>query len=113
VLHDEADREQARVVAAYGVLNARASLRRSWGVEDDLVDAVRAELLAGGAANAAHLVPDRVVEDIAITDTTPARVGARAASIGASEMAVPADDVATVAERVAWARAVLGARPAS
>ena len=45
-------RERARVIAAYGVLNASKALRASWGVDDEHFAAVRAALVQGGASNA-------------------------------------------------------------
>jgi hypothetical protein len=48
-----------------------------------------------------------VVDDVADPDPDPARHAAVAARIGAHDLAVPAYDVASVADRVAWARAVL------
>ena len=73
VVHDERDRERVRVIAAYGVVNASPELRSRWGVDDDLAARVRAALVAGGAAAAAHLVPDHVVDDVADPDPRPAR----------------------------------------
>jgi 5,10-methylenetetrahydromethanopterin reductase len=107
VVHDEIDRARVRVIAAYGIVNASPDLRRRWGVDDDLVGRVRAALVGGGAATAVHLVPDHVVDDVADPDPDPARHAAVAARIGAHDLAVPAYDVASVADRVAWARAVL------
>ena len=103
-------RERARVIAAYGVLNASKSLRASWGVDDDHLAAVRAALVRGGASNAVSLVPDHVLDDILVPDPDPKALGARARSIGATDMAVPAFSIESVPDRVAWARSVLAAR---
>lgn len=109
VVHGPADRERAGVIAAYGVVNASPQLRQRWGIGPDLVAAVRAALVSGGAAAAASLVPGAVVDDVAFTDAEPARLAVHARAIGASELAFPAYEVATVAARVSWARAVLAA----
>jgi 5,10-methylenetetrahydromethanopterin reductase len=108
VAHDERDRARVRVIAAYGILNASLDLRAHWGVDDDLVASVRAALVAGGATAAAHLVPEHVVDDVADPDPSPAHHAAVASRIGAHHLAVPAYDVASVGDRVVWARAVLG-----
>jgi hypothetical protein len=113
VIHDDADRDRARVIAAYGLLNARPALRAAWGVGDDLAAEVRRALVAGGAAAATHLVPAHVVDDIAVTDPDPHRLAARARAIGASQLAFPAHDIESVPARVGWARAVLAASPAA
>ena len=106
VVHDERDQDRCGD-AAYGIVNASPDLRRSWGVDDDLVARVRAALVGGGAAAAAHLVPDHVVDDVADPDPRPPRHAAVAARIDAQHLAVPAYDVQSVGERVAWAHAVL------
>ena len=69
-------RERARVIAAYGVLNASKALRASWGVDDEHFAAVRAALVAGGASNAVSLVPDHVLDDILVPDPDPKALGA-------------------------------------
>jgi alkanesulfonate monooxygenase SsuD/methylene tetrahydromethanopterin reductase-like flavin-dependent oxidoreductase (luciferase family) len=109
VIHGDDDRVRARAIATYGVLNAVPVLRERWGVDDALAAEIRAALVAGGPASAAYLVPAHVVDDVADPDPDPARHGAVAARIGADAVAVPAHDLTTVAERVAWARAVLDA----
>jgi hypothetical protein len=103
VVHDDGDKARVRVIAAYGIVNASPELRRRWSVEEDLVTRVRAALVGGGATAAAHLVPDHVVDDVADPDPDPARHAVVAARIGADHLAVPAYDVASVANRVAWA----------
>jgi 5,10-methylenetetrahydromethanopterin reductase len=110
VVHQPSDRDRAGVIAAYGVVNASAGLRASWGISPALVDEVRAALVGGGAAAAAHLVPAHVVDDVALPTADPEVAAGHAARIGADEIAVPAFDIATVGERVAWARRVLAAR---
>ena len=100
-------RERARVIAAYGVLNASKALRASWGVDDEHYAAVREALVRGGASSAVALVPDHVLDDILVPDPDPKALAARARSIGATDMAVPAFSIDSVPDRVAWARAVL------
>ena len=97
-------RERARVIAAYGVLNASNALRKSWGVDDEHFAAVRAALVRGGASSAVELVPDHVLDDILVPDPDPKALAVRARSIGATDMAVPAFSIDSVADRVAWAR---------
>jgi 5,10-methylenetetrahydromethanopterin reductase len=107
VVHSANDAGRARAIAAYGVLNASADLRAAWGIGDDLVEQVRAALLAGGAGAAASLVPRHVVDDVASPDADVDRHAGFAARIGARHLAVPAHDVRLVGDRVSWARAVL------
>ena len=102
-------RERARVIAAYGVLNASKALRASWGVDDEHFAAVRDALVRGGASSAVSLVPDHVLDDILVPDPDPTALAVRAGSIGATDMAVPAFSIESVPDRVAWARAVLSA----
>jgi alkanesulfonate monooxygenase SsuD/methylene tetrahydromethanopterin reductase-like flavin-dependent oxidoreductase (luciferase family) len=107
VVHVPADAERARAIAAYGVLNANATLRAAWGVDDGLVGAVRAALLAGGAGAAASLVPQHVADDVASPDPDVDRHADLAGRIGARHLGVPAHDLQVVGDRVAWARTVL------
>ena len=83
------------------------ALRASWGVDNEHLAAVRAALVRGGASNAVSLVPDHVLDDILVPDPDPKALGARARSIGATDMAVPAFSIESVPDRVAWARSVL------
>jgi hypothetical protein len=55
-------------------------------------------------------VPAHVVDDVALPSADPAVAAGHADRIGAAEVAVPAFDIASVPDRVAWARAVLAAR---
>jgi hypothetical protein len=64
-------------------------------------------LVSGGAAAAQELVPQAALDDLVVQDPDPGRVGELAASIGATALALPAFSVDEVADRVAWARAVL------
>jgi 5,10-methylenetetrahydromethanopterin reductase len=107
VAHRPEDRDRARVIAAYGVLNAASELRERWGVDAALVEEIRAALVGGGAEAAAHLVPSHVVDDVVSPEPDADRHAETARSLGAEHMAVPAHDVALVREHVAWAREVL------
>jgi 5,10-methylenetetrahydromethanopterin reductase len=94
------------VLACYGVTNAAPVVRRCWGLSDADVAAVRAALVAGDVAGARSRVPAQVIDDMVRRDSDPAALAGRARSLGITALAVPAFAVATVAERVAWARAV-------
>ena len=107
VVHADADRERARVIAAYGLLNAASSVLASWDVDDELTARVRAALVGGGAQAAAHLVPEHVLDDVADPDRDPAHHAATARRLGASAMSVPAHAIDDVGDRVAWASEVL------
>jgi 5,10-methylenetetrahydromethanopterin reductase len=107
IVRNEEDLVRARTIAAYGILNASAAVRSAWGVEASLVAEVRSALVAGGAAAAVSLVPERVVADVAMIDPTVEVLARRAAAIGASAMAVPAYATREVADQVSEAREVL------
>jgi len=109
VVHDAGDRERARVIAAYGVLNASPALRARWSVDDALIATIRAALVRGGAGAAAHLVPDHVVEDIAFERPQPEGLAPVARRIGTTGIAFPAYDLDRLGSRVEWARALLAA----
>ncbi len=108
VAHDDASRLLLRRAATYAVLNNRADVRARWGVDPDLVARVRRLLVAGDVATAENLIPDAVGQDLA-TDADPAVAGGVVAHIGAGAIALPVTDVASIGDRVAWARQVLAA----
>jgi 5,10-methylenetetrahydromethanopterin reductase len=112
VAHRPEDRDRARVIAAYGVLNAAPELRERWDIGDRLVEDIRSALVGGGAEAAAHLVPTHVVDDVVSPDPDVARHAGTARSIGAAHLAVPAHDVSLVRQHVAWARDVLASAAA-
>jgi hypothetical protein len=104
----EHDTTLLRRAATYAVLNNRAEVRERWGVSPDLVAQVRQLLVAGDTATAEKVIPDAVIDDLAI-DADPVAAGAIATRIGAASIALPATDPATVGDQVAWARRVLAA----
>jgi hypothetical protein len=106
VEHDDASAALLRRAATYAVLNNRAEVREGWGVSAELVAHVRQLLVAGDTALAEKQIPPSVMDDLT-TDADPAIAGAIAARIGATSIALPATDAATVGDRVAWARRVL------
>ena len=110
--HDSASREYVRSTAAYSVLNSRRVVREGWGLDDEGTDRLRKRLVAGGAGAAADLVPQRAIDDLILAPDVDA-LGARAAGLGISGIALPAFDTETVGRRVAWARAVLDATKAA
>jgi 5,10-methylenetetrahydromethanopterin reductase len=107
--HGGHSRERLLSIAAYSVLNSRAELQARWGLPRSAIDRLRGLLVAGGAAAAQSLVPVEALDDLIINDPDPARVGAAAARLGATSIAVPAFAIDEVADQVAWARAVLDA----
>lgn len=112
LVRSDADHERARTIAAYGILNAGTERRAAWQVSDALVHEVRGRLIAGGAAAAAELVPERVVADVAVLDPDPAALAVRAQMIGAHRIAVPAYAVGEVADQVSFAAGILQRLPA-
>jgi hypothetical protein len=89
------------------VLNSRPSLHAAWGLDRSTVHALRERLVAGGAAAAQELVPVAALDDLILSDPSPAAVAVHAADLGATSVAIPAFSIDEVAARVAWARKVL------
>jgi len=109
VAHDDASAARIRTIAAYSVLNSRPELHRRWGLDLGDVAEIRRRLVGGGAEAAMHLVPPVALTDLVIETRSPLRVAEAVRGLGVGSVAVPAFDVDAVAERVAWATAVLGA----
>lgn len=108
--HGGLSRERVHTIAAYSVLNSRPEVQARWGLERPTLERLRQLLVGGGAAAAQDLVPPAALDDLIIQDPDPVRVGKLASQIGATSLALPAFSVDEVADRVAWARAVLGPR---
>jgi 5,10-methylenetetrahydromethanopterin reductase len=100
-------RERVQTIAAYSVLNSRPELQARWGLSRRGLAELRRLLVGGGAAAAADLVPAAAIDDLIVSDASPAAVGGMAARIGATSLALPAFNISEVKERVAWARQVL------
>ena len=109
VVHDEVSAARIRTIAAYSGLNSNRTLQQSWGLTPATVDEIRRRLVRGGAEAAMELVPPGVVGDLVLPSADPEVAAATARSIGATSLAVPAFDIASVGARVTWARAVLAA----
>jgi 5,10-methylenetetrahydromethanopterin reductase len=105
--HGGESRQRVQTIAAYSVLNSRKEAQMRWGLDRPTLDRLRELLVGGGAAAAQDLVPASALDDLIITDPSPARVGAQARAIGATSIAVPAFSIEDVGDRVAWARGVL------
>lgn len=106
VEHDPSLRPSIMHVAVYASLNTKRSVRLGWGLTDELVERIRAALVAGGTAAAIDLVPEAALADLLVTDTAPAAVAARARSLGVSSIAVPGYSITSVAAHLAWAATV-------
>ena len=109
VVHDDASAARIRTIAAYSVLNSSRALHDRWDLDPSAVAEIRARLVSGGAAAAQHLVPPAALEDLVLADASASSVAAVGRTIGATAIAVPAFDIATVGDRVSWARSVLAA----
>jgi alkanesulfonate monooxygenase SsuD/methylene tetrahydromethanopterin reductase-like flavin-dependent oxidoreductase (luciferase family) len=107
--HGGRSRERLLSIAAYSVLNSRADLQTGWGLSRSNVVRLRELLVGGGAAAAQSLVPRAALDDLVISDSDPANVGAIATQLGATSIAIPAFAIDEIPTRVAWARAVLNA----
>lgn len=105
VEHEPSLRDKIMHVAVYASLNTRPAIRSAWGLHGRLVDRIREHLVAGATAEAAALVPDAALDDL-LVDAAPEGVAVRAASLGATSIAVPGFGVETVAGHVAWARSI-------
>jgi 5,10-methylenetetrahydromethanopterin reductase len=105
--HGDAHRQWVHATAAYSVLNSGPALQSRWGLDHAAVARLRQRLVAGGAASAADLVPPAAINDLLITDPDPASVGALAVKLGATSIALPAFDIASIDKQIAWAKEVL------
>ena len=105
--HGGSSRQRVQTIAAYSVLNSRPELQARWGLSRQGVAELRRLLVGGGAAAAADLVPAAAIDDLIVSDASPAAVGGMAARIGATSLALPAFNISEVKERVAWARQAL------
>lgn len=110
VEHDPSLRASIMHVAVYATLNTRRATRLEWGLTDELVEQIRATLVAGGTAAAVELVPDAALDDLLLADTSPVSVADRGRELGVGSLAVPGFSVETVGAHVAWAAAVESAR---
>jgi alkanesulfonate monooxygenase SsuD/methylene tetrahydromethanopterin reductase-like flavin-dependent oxidoreductase (luciferase family) len=106
--HGGDSRARVRTIAAYSVLNSNAVLHARWGLDAAAMEQLRQRLVGGGAAAAADLVPRAALDDLILADPDPAQVGSLARELGATSLALPAFAIGELAERVAWARQVLG-----
>jgi 5,10-methylenetetrahydromethanopterin reductase len=105
--HDELSSSRLRRAAPYSVLNSRPEIQRSWGLDRQTVAAIRRAVVAGDSPGALKLVPAAVFEDLLLADARPTTVARTVREIGATSLAIPVFETSTVAQRVAWARAVL------
>jgi riboflavin biosynthesis pyrimidine reductase len=105
--HGGQSRQRVRTIAAYSVLNSRRALQARWAVDSATVARVRQLLVGGGATAAQDLVPTAALDDLIVQNADPLAVAEIARSIGATSLAAPVFSIADVAERVAWARAVI------
>lgn len=106
VEHDASLRPSIMHVAVYASLNTRAEVREAWGLDTNLVEQIRAELVRGGTEAAASMVPAEAMRDLVVADARPSSVAARAAALGVTSMAVPGFGVDSIAGHVAWARMI-------
>jgi 5,10-methylenetetrahydromethanopterin reductase len=105
--HGGESRAWARTAAAYSVLNSRGEAQARWGLDRPAVEKLRRQLVAGGAASAADLIPVAALEDLVVSDPDPRLVGSTARRIGATSIGLPVFDPSDLAAQVAWARDVL------
>lgn len=103
---DHGDSGHLDLIAVYGVLNASPGLRRQWGVVEDDVAGIRAALVAGDALEALERVPAAARSDLILPALSAAEAVGIGRSIGATSIAIPAFSVASLPDRLAWARAV-------
>ncbi|MDH3755065.1 MAG: LLM class flavin-dependent oxidoreductase [Acidimicrobiia bacterium] len=106
VAHDESTRRSILNAAVYASINTAASVRESWGLTPERVEAIRAALVGGGTEAAIELVPRAALDDLVGADPAPDRVAARGREIGATSIVVPCYDPVTLPDHITWARAV-------
>jgi len=107
VAHDEETVGRLRQIAAYAVLNSPPRRKAAWGLSTEREAEIRRVLVGGGAQAATELIPRTALDDLVLADPDPAVVGRQAGAIGATGVALPAFELASIGERVEWARRVL------
>lgn len=105
VEHDPSLRDNIMHVAVYAALNTKRSVRESWGLDQELVERIRAKLVAGETAQAGELVPDSALDDLLVS-SEPSTVASRARSLGCTSIAVPGYSISMVGDHVTWATSV-------
>ena len=105
VEHDPSLRDNIMHVAVYAALNTKRSVRESWGLDQELVERIRAQLVAGETAQAGKLVPDSALDDLLVS-SEPSTVASRARSLGCTSIAVPGYSISMVGDHVTWATSV-------
>lgn len=103
VRHDDAPQSSIMHVAVYASLNTAPAVRRTWGLDDTRVQAIRAELVRGDLPAASALVPPAALNDLIFEDPDPAPIAAIARNLGVSSLAVPGFDPSTVNNHITWA----------
>ncbi len=106
VEHDETLRPSIMHVAVYASLNTRRDVRSAWGLDDELVSRIRADLVRGGTEAAASMVPAAALADLVVGHRHAEHIAARARSLGVDSIAVPGFGVESVGDHVAWAAEV-------
>lgn len=106
VEHEPALRPSIMQVAVYASLNTHRDVRDEWGLDDDLVERVRATLVAGGTTAAADLVPEAALDDLLVPADDPAAIVSRARGLGVTSLAVPGYGIDNVADHIGWATTI-------
>ena len=106
VKHSDGHEASLLHIAVYASLNTRRSVRLGWGMDDALVDKIRAALVRGGTTQASSLVPSAALDELLLIDTDPHAVATRAGQLGIGSMATPGFDSATLADQLEWATSV-------
>ena len=106
VAHDESVRPYLGYAAVYAALNAAPAARRRWGLDAGMAAAIRAELLRGGTARAADLVPAAALDDLIVRNPEAAVVADQGRRVGATSIAIPSFATSTLASRIGWARQI-------
>lgn len=107
VPHDDGTITRIRQIAAYAVLNSPPRRKAAWGLSGDQVAEIRRVLVGGGAAAATELIPATALDDLVQPDPSAEAVGRQAAELGVTGIALPAFELASIGDRVDWARRVL------
>ncbi|HYU20305.1 MAG TPA: LLM class flavin-dependent oxidoreductase [Chloroflexota bacterium] len=106
VLNDASVEGRVRRTTVYAALNSAPEVRRRWGLDDQRVESIRTKMVQASAEAAADEVPDAALDDLIFRDPDPSSIASAGRAIGATSIAIPGFDTATLSARIGWAKQV-------
>ncbi len=106
VVDDPSLAARVRRTTVYAALNSAREVRQRWGLDDEQVESIRATMVRAGGDAAADQVPEAALDDLIFHDSDPSAIARAGRTIGATSIAIPGFEAATLATRIAWAQEV-------